>query len=110
MALVKNTIREAKLGVQATKDTLMVGRIPYCLGCSQSFPAGVHGTRCAKTNHDSLPAGQGLVVSNATLYGAGSRRSLRNPLQALRSTPQRPKSAIVGRFSPASVCVRNNSR
>ena len=111
MTLVKQTFRDAKLGIQNTKDTLMIGRIPYCLGCSQPFPAGVSGIKAPKMNHDSLPPATGLV-SNATLYGSGSRRSLR-PLQALRSAPQhhRPKSAIIGRFSPSSACLqlgRNN--
>eukprot|EP00579_Thalassiosira_antarctica_P010294 CAMPEP_0201915924 /NCGR_PEP_ID=MMETSP0903-20130614/5704_1 /ASSEMBLY_ACC=CAM_ASM_000552 /TAXON_ID=420261 /ORGANISM="Thalassiosira antarctica, Strain CCMP982" /LENGTH=736 /DNA_ID=CAMNT_0048451645 /DNA_START=46 /DNA_END=2256 /DNA_ORIENTATION=- len=113
MTLVKHTFKEAKLGIQNTKDTLMIGRVPYCLGCSQPFPAGVNGIRAPKMNHDSLPPALGLV-SNATLYGAGSKRSLR-PLQVLRSAPQRttrPKSAIIGRFAASSayVRVRNNSR
>ena len=100
--LVKQTFRDAKLGIQNTKDTLMIGRIPYCLGCSQPSPAGVNGIKAPKMNHDSLPPATGLV-SNATLYGSGSRRSLR-PLQSLRSVPQkRPKSAIIGKFSPSSI-------
>mmetsp|Transcript_24390 Transcript_24390/g.51110 ORF Transcript_24390/g.51110 Transcript_24390/m.51110 type:complete len:705 (+) Transcript_24390:46-2160(+) len=112
MALVKHTFKEAKLGIQNTKDTMMIGRIAYCLGCSQPYPSGVNGTRAPKMNHDSLPPALGLV-SNATIYGTGSRRSLR-PLQTLRSAPQRsrPKSAILGRFSASSAHVRhrNNSR
>lgn len=110
VALVKQALNEVKLGIQNTKDTLMIGRIPYCLGCSRPIPAGVNGMRAPKMNHDSLPPALGLV-SNATLYG---KRSLR-PLQALRSAPQRtrPKSAILGRFSASSAHVRcrtTNSR
>lgn len=113
ITLVRHTLKEAKLGIENTKDNAMVGRIPYCLGCSKPCPAGVNGIRAPKMNHDSLPPALGLV-SNATLYGAGNRKNLR-PLQMLRSAPPprpRPKSAILGRFSASSayVRVRNNSR
>ena len=101
--LVRQSFKEARLGIQNTKDTLMVGRISYCLGCSQPFPAGVNGVRAPKMNHDSLPRATGLI-SNSTLYGTGSRKSLR----ALRSAPQRPRprSAIVGKFSSSSELIR----
>ena len=115
MTMVKQTIREAKLGIQNTKDSLMIGTSPaYCLGCSQAFPAGVNGIRARKTFDSLPPAG---LVSNATLYGNGNsnggRRSIR-PLQTLRSSSiqQRPKSAIIGRFSPSSliVCTKQDRR
>lgn len=110
MTLVRNSFKEAKMGLQNTKDTLMIGRIPYCLGCSKPFPAGVNGLRAPKMNHDSMPPATGLV-SNATLYGTGSRRSLR-PLQSLRkaSQRQRPKSAIIGRFSSSSALSSSSAR
>ena len=111
MTMVKQTIREAKLGIQNTKDSLMIGTTPaYCLGCSQAFPAGVNGIRARKTFDSLPPAG---LVSNATLYGNGNsnggRRSIR-PLQTLRSSSiqQRPKSAIIGRFSPSSLIVQSS--
>ena len=110
MTMVKQTIREAKLGIQNTKDSLMIGTTAYCLGCSQAFPAGVNGIRARKTFDSLPPAG---LVSNATLYGNGNsnggRRSIR-PLQTLRSSSiqQRPKSAIIGRFSPSSLIVQSS--
>ena len=111
MALVKHVFSEAKVGIQNTKDTLMVGRTSYCLGCSQPFP-GVNGIRAPKVNHDALPPSEGLVPNTSSFRGGVSRKSLR-PVQSLRSV-YRPKSAIItGKFSSplvARVRGRNNSR
>jgi hypothetical protein len=111
--LIKNAFSEAKLGIQNTKDSLMVGRMPYkCLGCSQSFPSGVNGLRAPKVNHDSLPPFQPLVPNGRRERGTSLpsvRRSLRT-LQTLRSVPLRPKTAIIGRVStPSTFGSRNNS-
>ncbi len=66
MALVKKTVRQAKLGMQNTKNTLMIGATPaYCLGCGNFFPAGVNGMRALKVNHDALP------LSSATFHNDG---------------------------------------
>jgi hypothetical protein len=98
MAIVKQKIREAKLGMQNTKDALMIGATPsYCLGCGKTFPTGVNGIRAPKMNHDALP-----------LNDAGSRRRV-SPLQAFRGVNNipRPASAIVGAFAPSSTIVHN---
>ncbi|KAL9181455.1 hypothetical protein ACHAXT_010260 [Thalassiosira profunda] len=101
ISLVRRALRDAKLGLQSSKDSLMIGRMRYCLGCSKAFPA-VNGKR-APLVHDALRPATGV-----------SNRSSIRPLRALRSAsqPSRPKSAIVGRFSPASahLDVRDSSR
>ena len=124
MALIKHVFREAKLGIENTKETLMIGRMQYrCLGCSQPFASGVNRIRATKINHDALPPSEGLVPGTTLSRGGGrnmresgsstvfsGRKSLK-PLQKLRSAPPRPKSAIYGKmFSPVSVRGHNNSR
>lgn len=108
--LVKTIINQAKLGIQNTKDSLMIGRTPYrCIGCNQSFPAGVNGIRAPKVNHDSLPI-QGSFSIAPVLHSA-SRKSLRS-LQTRRSVPVRPSTAVIGGglSSRYSFQARNNSR
>ncbi|KAL3781441.1 hypothetical protein ACHAW5_001518 [Stephanodiscus triporus] len=98
MAMVKQKISEAKLGMQNTKDALMIGATPsYCLGCGKTFPTGVNGIRAPKINHDALP-----------LNDARSRRRV-SPLQAFHGVNNipRPASAIVGAFAPSSTIVHN---
>eukprot|EP00956_Cyclotella_meneghiniana_P010861 scaffold15227_cov70-Cyclotella_meneghiniana.AAC.11 len=103
LTLIKTVFKQAKLGVQNTKDSLMIGRTPYrCLGCSQLFPNGVNGMRAPKINHDSM----GPFNIPPVLHSA-SRRSLR-PLR----TPIRPSTAIIGGGfgSRHSTQPRTNSR
>lgn len=110
VSLIKTTLKQAKLGIQNTKDTLMIGRIPYkCIGCNQSFPAGVNGVRAPKVNHDSLPA-PGSFTAVPVFHSAG-RRSLKS-LPARRSVPLRPSTAFVGGGlgSRYALQARNNSR
>mmetsp|Transcript_12736 Transcript_12736/g.27104 ORF Transcript_12736/g.27104 Transcript_12736/m.27104 type:complete len:894 (-) Transcript_12736:2226-4907(-) len=111
LALVKYAFSEAKVGIQNTKSTLMIGRTSYkCLGCNQSFP-GVNGSRAPKVNHDALPPAVPLTPNISSYHRGtcGVRRSLRPPVQSLRSV-YRPKSAITtGRFAPNSI-TRFNAR
>jgi hypothetical protein len=105
MALVKLTVRQAKLGMQNTKDTLMIGATPsYCLGCGNSFPAGVNGIRASKVNHDAFS------LSNATSLNDGGSKRRPNPLRAFRDVNKvpRPASTIIGSFAPSSTIVHNN--
>lgn len=104
--LVKAILKKAKIDIQNTKDTLMIGRIPYkCIGCNQMFPAGVNGVRASKVNHDSLST-RGSFNAPRVLHSA-SGRSLR-PLR----TPVRPSTASIGGGLGCrhSLRARNNSR
>jgi hypothetical protein len=78
MALVRLKVRQAKLGMHNTKDTLMIGAMPsYCLGCGNTFPAGVNGIRASKVNHDAFS------LSNATsLNDGGNKRRLKTSWRA----------------------------
>ena len=99
MALVKLTVRQAKVGMENTKDKLMIGATPsYCLGCGNTFPAGVNGIRASKVNHDAF-----------SLSDGGSKRRP-SPLRAFRDVNKvpRPASAIIGSFAPSSTIVHNN--
>lgn len=110
MKLIKNVLQEAKKDIQNTKDTLMIGRIPYrCIGCNQNFPEGVNGTRAPKVNHDSLPPSQGFSVP-PVLHPANKKRL--RPLQTRRSVQIRPNTTIIGGglVSKYSFQGRNNSR
>ncbi|KAL3796650.1 hypothetical protein HJC23_009950 [Cyclotella cryptica] len=108
--LIENVLKKAKQEIQNTKDTLMIGRIPYkCIGCNQAFPEGVNGARAPKVNHDSLPPSQGFNVP--PILHPANKKSLR-PLQTRRSVQIRPNTTIIGGsfVSKYSFQGRNNSR
>ncbi len=103
LTLVKHAFSEAKVGIQNTKSTLMIGRTSYkCLGCNQSFP-GVNGIRAPKVNHDALPPAVPLTPNVSSYHRGSSIRRSTRPVQSFRSV-YRPKSAMIaGRFAPTNM-------
>ncbi len=95
MALVKQTVRQAKLGMQNTKNTLMIGATPaYCLGCGNFSPSGVNGMRTLKTSHDALP------LSSASFHNdGGSIRPISRDVNKVHG---------LGSFAPSSTFVPKN--
>ncbi len=95
MAIVKQTVRQAKLGMQNTKNTLMIGATPaYCLGCGNFFPSGVNGMRALRANHDALP------LSSATFHSdGGSMRPISRDVNKVHG---------LGSFAPSSTFFPKN--
>jgi len=111
LSLVKHLLDEAKQGLRSTKESLMVGRVPYrCLGCNQTFPNGVNGRVAQKVNHKSLPSSGGYMATG--LYSQKRQGRIRGRLGALRPLqlshiPARPRTTGTMRHQLRSSSIDN---
>jgi len=107
LALVKHIVGKTKLGIQSTKESLMVGRTSTyrCLGCDRAFPQGIHAKRARPVNHKALMPSSGLLTrerKECIAFPRGRSGTLR-PLYVANHTKKARKSNAVrylGRRSP----------